>query len=73
MTEHTKIPLPGDKPTPATKSDDGASLIERVVRNFDLVQLSSPPIPENAMANEGRIALRMLPSAPRITLIGAVR
>lgn len=47
MTEHTKIPLPGDQPTPAAKSNDGASLIERVVRNFDLVQLSSPPIPEN--------------------------
>lgn len=42
MTEHTKIPVPG--------SDDGeearATLIERVVRNYDLVKLAPAPIPE---------------------------
>ncbi len=46
MTEHTKIPVP-ETPDEGGPSQDGASLIERVVRNFDLVQLSSPPIPAN--------------------------
>jgi len=45
MTEHSKIPLPeGEAEVPKVK---GATLIERVVRNYDLVQLASAPIPEN--------------------------
>jgi Mrp family chromosome partitioning ATPase len=42
MTEHKKIPLP-DSP----EANGGGSLIERVVRNYDLVQLASAPIPED--------------------------
>ena len=42
MTKHKKIPVPpGDAPA------KGATLIERVVRNYDLVKFASPPIPEN--------------------------
>ena len=41
MTEQTKIPLPGSDAEEAPPS-----LIERVVRNYDLVRLSPPPIPE---------------------------
>ena len=42
MTEQTKIPVPeGELP-----EADARSLIERVVRNHDLVRLSPPPIPE---------------------------
>ncbi len=45
MTKHSKIPLPeGEVEVPKAK---GATLIERVVRNYDLVQLTSAPIPEN--------------------------
>ena len=40
MTEQTKIPVPDEGE--ATK---GPSLIERVVRNYDLVKLASAPIP----------------------------
>lgn len=40
MTEHKKIPLPGEEP-----AKDGATLIERVVRNYDLVRISPIPIP----------------------------
>jgi hypothetical protein len=43
MTKQTKIPVP--------EVDEGkaraATLIERVVRNYDLVQLQSAPIPDN--------------------------
>lgn len=39
MTKHTKIPMP---PKP---SSGQATLIERVVRNYDLVQLAPAPIP----------------------------
>ena len=42
MTEQTKIPVPKDG-----EAARGPSLIERVVRNYDLVQLASAPIPEN--------------------------
>ncbi|MEQ1498312.1 MAG: P-loop NTPase [Novosphingobium sp.] len=42
MTEQTKIPLPDAEP--AKKA--GATLIERVVRNYDLVKLAPAPIPE---------------------------
>ena len=45
MTKHSKIPLPeGEAEAPKKR---GATLIERVVRNYDLVQLASAPIPEN--------------------------
>ena len=45
MTEQTKIPLPDDEPA----KQPGATLIERIVRNYDLVQLAPPPIPDNLM------------------------
>lgn len=41
MTEQTKIPLPQDDEVKAA----GPSLIERVVRNYDLVKLAPAPIP----------------------------
>ncbi len=45
MTKHSKIPLSeGEAEVPKAR---GATLIERVVRNYDLVQLTSAPIPEN--------------------------
>lgn len=49
MTEHTKIPLPGqmDEPDQSDVTPDSATLIERVVRNYDLVKLAPAPIPEN--------------------------
>ncbi|WP_296680980.1 AAA family ATPase [Novosphingobium sp.] len=50
MTKHSKIPVPGtaDEGTSAANAaKDTGTLIERVVRNFDLVQLNSPAIPEN--------------------------
>ncbi|WP_374420578.1 AAA family ATPase [Novosphingobium arvoryzae] len=49
MTEHTKIPLPTgtDGATAAEGAPDSATLIERVVRNYDLVKLAPAPIPEN--------------------------
>ncbi len=43
MTEHKKIPLPEQEPAKRA----GATLIERVVRNYDLVQLAPAPIPAN--------------------------
>lgn len=42
MTEQTKIPLPKDE-----DANSGGSLIERVVRNYDLVKLAPAPIPED--------------------------
>ena len=47
MTEHTKIPLPTgtDGATAAEGAPDSATLIERVVRNYDLVKLAPAPIP----------------------------
>lgn len=41
MTEQTKIPLPPEDQAKA----QGPSLIERVVRNYDLVRLAPAPIP----------------------------
>ncbi|MFO1256465.1 MAG: capsular biosynthesis protein [Sphingomonadaceae bacterium] len=41
MTEQTKIPLPDDDGAKA----QGPTLIERVVRNYDLVKLAPAPIP----------------------------
>ena len=46
MTEHSKIPMPDGEPEAAPQRK-GATLIERVVRNYDLVQLASAPIPED--------------------------
>ena len=43
MTEHKKIPLPEQD----AAKPHGATLIERVVRNYDLVQLAPAPIPAN--------------------------
>lgn len=43
MTEHSKIPVPGEND--GESGQDNASLIERVVRNFDLTRVSAPPIP----------------------------
>jgi Mrp family chromosome partitioning ATPase len=42
MTEQTRIPAPDSE----TVEEAGNSLLERVVRNYDLVRLSPPPIPE---------------------------
>lgn len=42
MTEHSKIPLPDENAQAEPKS----TLIERVVRNYDLVKLAPAPIPE---------------------------
>ncbi|MFM5949607.1 MAG: capsular biosynthesis protein, partial [Novosphingobium sp.] len=50
MTKHSKIRIPktkGEEVETAAPKPDSGTLIERVVRNYDLVQLSSPPIPEN--------------------------
>ena len=41
MSEHSKIPLP--------KEGEKSSLIERVVRNYDLVKLAPAPIPEELL------------------------
>lgn len=41
MTEQTKIPVPPEDEAKA----QGPSLIERVVRNYDLVRLAPAPIP----------------------------
>ena len=43
MTEHSKIPVPPSEPD----EERPATLIERVVRNYDLVRLSPAPIPED--------------------------
>lgn len=40
MTEHSKIPLPGQP-----EADEDASLLERAVRAFDLGKLAPPPVP----------------------------
>lgn len=42
MTDQTKIPLPEDG-----EAAKGPSLIERVVRNYDLVKLNPAPIPQD--------------------------
>ncbi|NCU11518.1 MAG: capsular biosynthesis protein [Sphingomonadaceae bacterium] len=42
MTDQTKIPLPEDG-----EAAKGPSLIERVVRNYDLVKLAPAPIPQD--------------------------
>ena len=50
MTEQSKIPLPDEgpqaEPEPASPKRKGATLIERVVRNYDLVKLAPAAIPE---------------------------
>lgn len=47
MTEHTKIPVPPQAGEAAQPAPEAATLIERVVRNYDLVKLAPAPIPEN--------------------------
>ena len=47
MTKHSKIPVPASEGDEAATKPRGATLIERVVRNYDLVQLASAPIPED--------------------------
>ena len=47
MTEQSKIPMPEGEPAVEQPKRKGATLIERVVRNYDLVQLASAPIPED--------------------------
>ena len=42
MTEHSKIPVPGHD-----EAEAKPSLIERVVRNYDLIKLAPAPIPED--------------------------
>ncbi|HVR89534.1 MAG TPA: capsular biosynthesis protein [Novosphingobium sp.] len=53
MTEQSKIPVP-----PTDDSADKGTLIERVVRNYDLVRLGPPPIPEELLAPKARHANR---------------
>jgi Mrp family chromosome partitioning ATPase len=60
MTKQTKIPLP---PHDGQPQDEAAvagkqTLIERVVRNYDLVKLGPPPIPEDLFADAGKRAGR---------------
>jgi Mrp family chromosome partitioning ATPase len=43
MTKHTKIPVPEQE----AAKEEAASLIERVVRNYDLVKFATPPIPQD--------------------------
>lgn len=46
MTEHTKIPVPADEP----RKKRNSTVIERVVRNYDLVQLAPAPVHAAAIA-----------------------
>jgi Mrp family chromosome partitioning ATPase len=50
MMEQSKIPVPPHDEAPA----EGATLIERVVRNYDLVRISPPPIPEELLGPNKR-------------------
>lgn len=43
MTKHSKIPVPEQE----AAKQEAATLIERVVRNYDLVKFNPAPIPEN--------------------------
>lgn len=45
MTQHSKIPVPG---AAGPEAAERPSLIERVVRNYDLTRLSPPPVPDIA-------------------------
>ena len=45
MTEQTKIPMPEGAPEASAPKPKSATLIERVMRNYDLVKLASAPIP----------------------------
>ncbi len=52
MTEQSKIPIPPlqDEASGDATACEKATLIERVVRNYDLARLSPPPIPEELLA-----------------------
>lgn len=47
MTKHSKIPVPGQEDDARAAGAEAASLIERVVRNYDLIKLAPAPIPED--------------------------
>jgi Mrp family chromosome partitioning ATPase len=47
MTEQSKIPMPESAPEAGPHKHRSATLIERVVRNYDLVKLAPAPIPED--------------------------
>lgn len=55
MTEHTRIPVPDHDDA---DSQARPSLIERVVRNYDLTRLSPPPVPEVGAAGPLRRSKR---------------
>jgi Mrp family chromosome partitioning ATPase len=50
MTKHTKIPVPEQDEA----KQETASLIERVVRNYDLIKFNPAPIPENLVPPAGK-------------------
>jgi Mrp family chromosome partitioning ATPase len=50
MTKHTKIPVPEQEEA----KQETASLIERVVRNYDLIKFNPAPIPENLVPPAGK-------------------
>ena len=59
MTEQSKIPMPPtDEARDGEKACEKATLIERVVRNYDLARLSPPPIPEELLASTTKRASR---------------
>ena len=59
MTEQSKIPMPPtDEARDGEKACEKATLIERVVRNYDLARLSPPPIPKELLASTTKRASR---------------
>ena len=58
MTEQSKIPVPPPSEQGPETGGDKATLIERVVRKYDLVRLSPPPIPEAVLAYSAKQAGR---------------
>jgi Mrp family chromosome partitioning ATPase len=62
MTEHSKIPLPGQDPEPKTTPASGGSLIERAVSRFDLNSFAPPPVPRNLAPATPKPAQRHRPA-----------
>jgi len=63
MTDQTRIPLP-PRDSQDGRRDDGASLIERAVKAFDLSGLAPPPVPQGlAAARPRRAAPRRVETA----------
>ena len=59
MTEQSQIPMPPtDEARDGEKACEKATLIERVVRNYDLARLGPPPIPEELLASTTKRASR---------------